>query len=66
MRQDCVNEDPQVIEEDGEHQVDGPDRVIRAGGLRLNVVLDSEAGFYAPAPAVLFRYLIEGGFRLFV
>jgi len=45
-----VGEDPEVVEEDGEHEVEEADEVVLGGGFReVGVFLDAVAGFDSPA-----------------
>ncbi len=48
-----VSEDPEVVEEDGEHEVEEADEVVLGGGFwQIGMFLDAVAGFDAPAFSV--------------
>jgi len=72
-----VSEDPEVVEEDGEHEVEEADEVVLGGGFwQIGMFLDAVAGFDAPAFSVeveesfgegdiVFIVLFVGGERAF-
>jgi len=72
-----VSEDPEVVEEDGEHEVEEADEVVLGGGFwQIGMFLDAVAGFDAPAFSVemeesfgegdvVFIVVFVGGERVF-